>query len=349
MKYIKPQKSVFKLINQYNTKYLSLFVFVITALTIAWGLYALEKLDDATLPDSSIITNKNSANSPEKLNTNTYDNETDSSWKDDPIWYDGKAEYAVYDATRIIYGKPRNYEAVMITNKQKMDPQTTTKAQDWRNPDTFEVFKHNVREVIPTDNYDYKFLTTSFIGTSDLKPYKLVMSSQEDCGATYKQYVVQNNKLLADQYVYFPAVGHINQQYNLPSKFQFYDSLFLTLRNHTSVTKSAIGDSNQNNAQSIMVLPDQTDTHETRYKPCKTIINYIGEENITLNDGSQINSQHLKVTLEADGATEAFTADFWFAADNSPQWLHILVKYSDQAGQTYLLKSNKRWAYWERN
>ena len=55
-----------------------------------------------------------------------------ASWKEDTRWNQGKAEWALYDAERTIYGKARHYAARIYTNKQMMDPKTTTKAADWR-------------------------------------------------------------------------------------------------------------------------------------------------------------------------------------------------------------------------
>ena len=73
---------------------------------------------------------------------------SDGAWRTDPAWNQGKAEWALYDAVRPIYGVNRRYEASLFTNKQRMEPGTATKARDWRNPATIEVFKHNLSEMI---------------------------------------------------------------------------------------------------------------------------------------------------------------------------------------------------------
>ena len=77
------------------------------------------------------------------------------SWRDDPAWSDGKAEWALYDASRVIYGEPRAYEATIFTNTQHMDPATATKSSDWRTDGAIPVFKHNVSEIVPTDTVKY--------------------------------------------------------------------------------------------------------------------------------------------------------------------------------------------------
>ena len=38
-------------------------------------------------------------------------------WRDDPIWYDGKAEWALYEAERTIYGETRRYQTTIFVNK----------------------------------------------------------------------------------------------------------------------------------------------------------------------------------------------------------------------------------------
>ena len=81
----------------------------------------------------------------------------------------------------------RRYEATIFTNKQRMDPGTTTKASSPDARGTIEVFKHNVSELVETENYTYRFLTTSFVSTAALAPYKVVASThilehRNECG-----------------------------------------------------------------------------------------------------------------------------------------------------------------------
>src|SRR5688572_30221056 len=114
-------------------------------------------------------------------------------WSDDPIWHDGLVEKAVYTASRVVYEKPRAYEAIFFTNKEQHDRRTWTKADKSR--DTVEVWKHNQVEVIPTPNYDYKYVTTAHLVVNDLTLTRLDCSSQEFCGTSFKQYqLTSDNK-----------------------------------------------------------------------------------------------------------------------------------------------------------
>ncbi len=77
-------------------------------------------------------------------------------WRVDRAWYDGTAEKCVYQATRTIYGKRREYLATAYTNKQPMDPATTTKSADSRG---IEGFKQAWSERIEQENNDYNIYT----------------------------------------------------------------------------------------------------------------------------------------------------------------------------------------------
>lgn len=249
-------------------------------------------------------------------------------WRTDPAWYAGKAEWALYDAVRPIYGKPRKYEATIFTNKQMMDPATTTKhAGDGG----IEVFKHNLSEMIPTENYTYRFLTTVFARTDTLAPYKIVFSSQEDCGATYKQFVVDDD-VEAHQFCYFPNGGASPLTYDRPDDLAFHDALSLKLRDYPFDTKPAM---------TLTLVPDQTDTHETSQRGRKAEVAYVERAKVEVPYGP-VDAHHLRVKHERDGGVTQ--SDYWFAADAAMR--HVMVKYAGPYGVKYELKRLEWWAYW---
>ncbi len=268
--------------------------------------------------------------------TTSFEPDLNSAWQHDAIWYDGKAEYAVYESHRSIYGQDREYETVIITNKQRMDPNTTTKSADWQAPRQVEVFKHNVREVIETENYDYKFLTTSFIHTDSLDPFKVTMSSQEDCGATFKHFVTDGKHVTADTFVYFPDGGPSHETYRVPAHLQFEDALTLVLRSFPFNDPPA-------EPLSIILIPDMTDTHATAHRPVTSEITYAGVVHLSVPEGN-VETHRLDIKA-ADGTTTSY----WFAKDQSPDWLGILVQFEGAYGVRYLLRSHSRWDYWNRD
>ena len=258
-------------------------------------------------------------------------------WRNDPAWYEGTAEWALYDAQRTIYGKPRHYQATIFTNKQRMDPTTTTKAANWRDADTIEVFKHNVSEMIETKNYTYRFLTTCFIDTNTLEPYKIVASSQEDCGSTHKQFVIDDGQVHARSNSYFPNEGIQDISYRQPGEsrhFAFHDTLTLTLRDYPF-------DADDQPVIKLKLIPDQTDNHATSQRPEEATVRLVGRESITVPYGT-IEAHHLVVEHAQQGGTTR--SDYWFAADKAMR--HVLVKYEGPYGVKYELKRLDWWAYW---
>jgi len=262
---------------------------------------------------------------------------TTATWRDDPAWNSGKAEWALYEAERVVYGKPRQYEATIFTNKQHMDPKTTTKATNWKDPDSIEVFKHNISEIFPTENYPYRMLTTSFIRTDNLQPYKLTASSQEDCGSSFRNFVADNNQMKIDQFCYFPDSGHSEKTLDTSKGIAFHNALSLTLRDFPYGAVFI-------KQPELNLIPDQRKNTKTKTSPEIATITYIGEEEITIPYG-KLNAHHLRIDHSEDGGeTESH---FWFAAD--PKLLNVMVQYQGPYGIKYKLKNYGWWAYWDRS
>ncbi len=257
-----------------------------------------------------------------------------SNWKNDPAWYQGPAEWALYDAARPARGGELHYEATIFTNTQRMNPNTTTKAGDWRKPENIEVFKHNVSEVYETGNFVYRFITTSFVRTDDLSNYKVVSSSQEECGTSFKRFVVTEGQVDATSFDYHPDRGESSETYAASSSLAFHDSLSLTLRDYPF-------DATDKPVLKLDLVPDQTTAQVAPLKPDRATVHYIARETITVPYGS-VETHHLRVEHARDGRTTQ--SDYWFAAD--PEKLNVMVKYEGPHGVKYELKRLDWWAYW---
>lgn len=259
-------------------------------------------------------------------------------WKNDPAWYQGSAEWALYDATRPVEGGERHYEATIFTNKQRMNPETTTKAGDWQKPENIEVFKHNVSEVIPAGNFVYRYLTTAFIRTDDLSPYKLAVSTQEECGTSFKRFVVSDGQVDAISFDYLPDQGEQSATFDASSLLSFQDALSLTLRDYPF-------DAADKPVLTLDLVPDQTTPRATPLKPDRATVSYIARETITVPYGS-VETHHLRVEHARDGRTTQ--SDYWFAAPDSQNgdMLNVMVKYEGPHGVKYELKRLDWWAYW---
>ncbi len=143
------------------------------------------------------------------------------------IWDDGLAEMSYYRAIDTIYGKPRPYTRVVLVNRQWMHPQTGIKT-DLITSDSVPVFKLNMVEEIPTENYNYRYQTTMFLERHHLKPFKMVASSQEWCGTTFKHLRWSDGELTVKNFSYIPNEGDTTSTINTDAVP--YESLLLIAR-----------------------------------------------------------------------------------------------------------------------
>ncbi|MCX2745119.1 hypothetical protein OO013_14660 [Mangrovivirga sp. M17] len=116
-----------------------------------------------------------------------WNNHFNNNWTDNKLWDDGLAEVNIYDAQRVIYGEPRNYEQVYVAVKETFNKEYQVKTDNYQRDDLFEVIKVNLFSDIPTHRYPYHFLMSIFFKRqSPDAVYKLNVSSQEWCGTTFK-------------------------------------------------------------------------------------------------------------------------------------------------------------------
>jgi hypothetical protein len=247
-------------------------------------------------------------------------------WGADPVWHDGLVEKAVYSATRVVYGKPRTYEAIFFTNKELHDTTTLTKAD--KGPDTLEVWKFNQIEVIPTPNYDYKYVTTSHLTTTGMVLTRLDCSSQEFCGTSFKQYQANLTDPRSDSrswkywsFSYMPGAGRTSAEVRDGGKTMVpFNSLPLFLRGFDFEKKGVL---------KLLLLPDQKSNRATPHQPLDAEVRYA-----TQDEGSH------RLELIVAGK---ILARFWMAKDR----LHVMTKYvSGDGEQSYELKGIERVNYW---
>ncbi len=254
-------------------------------------------------------------------------------WRDDPVWHDGQAECATYEATRVIYGQARSYVARVYLNKEHASPKTFTKSSDGTGR---AVFKLHMREDIPTENYTYHYSTMCYVGVDDLKSLKLDMGSQEDCGATFKQYVNHAGELTWVQHSYFPDEGTRSGRMQPRQEFVFEDALPVVLRGYPFDDPPG--------EMVLQMLHDQTDNHLTLPDELSgegAVLRYAGREALDLPFG-RVEAHHL-VVVRGEGAGEL---ELWFAAEEALGGVMVRMRSSD--GRELRLKSVERRAYWRR-
>jgi hypothetical protein len=229
-----------------------------------------------------------------------------------------------YQGTDQIYGQRRDYTRVHIINRQWMDQQTGVKTD----PDAARavaVFKFNIAEEIPTENYNYRYLTTVFLRRPDLEPFKMVSSSQEWCGTTFKHLRWNNDRLDIQSFSYFPNEG--DKTWHESADAFPYEALFLIARE-----VAAAGTERKLNV--LPPLRSTREVHPATPKPTTLSPTPAGKITVPL------------------GTFEAVRVDVKWSDPKTAFWIEAaapyrLLKY--EAGPlTGKLKFTERRAYWDR-
>ncbi len=156
----------------------------------------------------------------------------DPAWALDPVWDDGRAEVAVYEASRVIYGAPRPFEAIAIVVTEDFDAERLVKADPpYEGRRLLPVLKLNLVREIPTPNYDYRIMTSVFVRRERPEHLvKLTVTSHEWCGNTWKVLRVRDTQAHYAWASYFDAEGDGNQSWRVQPGDLLEDQLPVTLR-----------------------------------------------------------------------------------------------------------------------
>ncbi len=158
-----------------------------------------------------------------------YDKYFNFSWASEKIWEDGKAEVAIYQAERNVYGKSRSYDYVYILVKETFNKEYQVKTDDYTRTDLLDVMKINKFARIETDEYPYHYLSSIFLKREDpVRLYKFTNSSQEWCGNTFKHFSQKNDQYEYEYDSYWDGEGCGSM--TLPPDVLFEDQLSFTLR-----------------------------------------------------------------------------------------------------------------------
>lgn len=148
------------------------------------------------------------------------------------FWDDGKAEVAVYDAERVVYGEPRKHTVRLITVYEDFNKEYYVKA-DWPYGEKplLPVLKQNMNATIQTDTYPYHYMTTVFSERGHFgRTVKVAISSQEWCGTTYKEFQFWRDQPREVYHSYWDGEGSgVRDLPPNPNAF-LEEELFLVLR-----------------------------------------------------------------------------------------------------------------------
>lgn len=245
-------------------------------------------------------------------------------WAMNSLWDDGLAEVATYQTTRHVYGVPRSFESVLITVKEDFSRQYYVKADFPDTVNSLAVFKLNVVATIPTENYNYHYLTSIFVSRkSPAHLIKLTNASQEWCGNTFKEIQNLNGLLKFIFHSYFDGEGDGSLALDFRIGDLLEDQLPLTLRSlpfeegyrlYTRILDSLV-------TNRIQPIPQWRDAQ----------ITVVGLEPL----GAR---RTWNVSVQRDGLSQ----NFWF----DEIYPHIMVQFTSSDARELKLKTISRRKYW---
>ena len=254
----------------------------------------------------------------------------DPSWATDPLWDDGQAEVALYEARRPQYGKIEAYEAVFIVVKEDFNPQLNVKADPpYEGKTLLPVLKLNAVHSYWTDNYPYHYLLSVFVRRADpVRLVKLSLGSQEWCGNTFKEIIAAGGRPELHFHSYFDGQSDGDRPLDLRPGDLLEDQLPLVLRG----LRFAPGLEFRQRLLPSLISNNLRAPVEFR----EATIKVEGEEKISTPTG---NFPAWKVRLQAGDLDQT-----WWFEKAAP---HTLLKMDSSDGRAWLLKAHTRKPYWQ--
>ncbi|MBC8011407.1 MAG: hypothetical protein H7067_15090 [Burkholderiales bacterium] len=155
---------------------------------------------------------------------------TDRLLRDETLWGDGKAEYAVFDATERRYGEARETEVRHILVRENFAANERVKADDWREPGAYPVIKLNQIITVPTGSYRYDQGHSSFWRADSGELLKYAHTTSDSCGLTYKQGDRDGPRWRQRVFAYWQGMSETDTRAEPPPGALFYDELPFKLR-----------------------------------------------------------------------------------------------------------------------
>ena len=253
----------------------------------------------------------------------------DASWARDPLWDDGLAEVALYDAQRPQYGRLESYQALFVVVKEEFGRPLYVKAgPPYEGKDLFPVLKLNAVHSYQAPNYPYHFLVSVFVRRDDpAHLVKLTMGSQEWCGNTFKEVTTWGRTPQLVLHSYFDGEGDATRPLDLRPGDLLEDQLPLALRSLAfqpglSFQRRLLPSLMSNNMRRPIQMVEAT-------------IEVAGEEAVRTGVGRL---PSWKVQVHWDQMRQT-----WWFEKAAP---HTLLKMESSDGRTWSLRSRLRKPYW---
>ena len=251
-------------------------------------------------------------------------------WAMNAMWEQGQAEVATYQAQRVIYQKPRDFEYTLILVKETFNEEFDVKTDDYERKDLFDVMKVNKFARIPTDNYPYHYMTSVFFRREQpATVHKLTNSSQEWCGTTAKYFLNQGKQYTFGYNSYWDGQGV--GEMDVEGGIMFEDQLSYSLRALDFVDGLTF---TQRVAESQV---SSKATKPTLYDATFTVSQ---ANDFSLDTDYELQEAPVwKVSVRLD---EEKTNDYWF----SGEYPNVLLKQTTWDGQRLQLKETYLDDYW---
>ena len=238
------------------------------------------------------------------------------------VWNDELCEIAYYRAVDRIGDRARGYTRVHLLNYQWMVPRSGVKA-DPLQPGALGVFEFNIAEEIPTENYNHRYLTTVFLRRFDLAPLKMVVSSQEWSGATFKHLRWTGDGIAIKSFSSLPGEG--DRTWQVAGDVVPYEALFVIARDVSGTGKS----------RELAVLPPMRVAHEVKPEILPATLTPQPVSDVTTAAGTY---RARRIDLEWDGPPTSFVVE----ADPP----YRLLRFRTGPAHGELLHLERR-AYWK--
>jgi len=247
-------------------------------------------------------------------------------------WDDGLAEVATYVASRVVYGKKRSYDAVIVTVKEDFNKEFDVKTDTYDRQDIRSMMKVNIVQRIQTDSYPYNYMTSMFFErATPALIHKVTSSSQEWCGNTFKS-LSRDSTVHYFYDSYWDGEGRGSRELQRDAYFE--DQLLYTLRSL---------DFKNGRVFHILLYPTIITSKAAMPEPTEATC-VIGSDVLdpaALQDGSSFSSTECwRVTVKRSGG---LTSDYWF----SKAYPHVLYRFTSDDGRSLRLSSVRRSAFWQ--
>lgn len=249
-------------------------------------------------------------------------------WGTRPVWDDGLAEVAVYNARRVVYGKPRTFQTTVITVKEDFNAAYHAKADPpYEGKDLIPILKLNVVAEIPTEHYAYRYLLSSFVDRRDVtRLIKMTVGSQEWCGNTFKEVQTWRGSPELVYHSYWDGEGDGTYPLAWDADTMLEDQLALSLRAFPFA---------QGREKRVRILPSQMNNRAVRPEVLPGRVRVTGEGPVDTGEGT-VAAWRVEVTFGEQVQT------YWF----QKAYPNIMLRFESSDGRMLQLDTWSRRTYW---